>query len=375
MNARERFLAIASFEPVDRPLYWECAFWPETVPQWHEEGLPDAVGEPDPSVPPNYGIPLSVEEHFGFDPYYLDIRVQTRNLAPPFEVEVIEDHGDWELRRNGNGAIEKAPKGYTGMRAIMRSAIKTREDWDRIKEERIQPVLKGRVANYFDDLLDACAESTRPVRGIQCEHWLNLNELFGPKDLLRLLIDDPEWVKDMLGHLSEFFIGLAEQVLSRAVPDLAILGGDFCYKTGPLMSPKAFAEFLVPEFRKVADVLRSYGVPVIMMHTDGDCRSLIPLFIEAGANGVHPFEVTNGQTVVEVRDAYPDLIIFGGIDKKAIAAGPEAIDRELESKLPFMLERGGYFPYLDHAVDPTISFDNFVYYRRKLREIVEREMP
>ena len=374
MNARERFLATASFEQLDRPLYWECAFWRETVERWRHEGLPDARPEAGPSAPPNYGIPLSVEQHFGFDAYYLDLAVETRHLAPAFKEEVIEDHGDWVLRRNRNGAIEKAPKGHTGMRAIVDSGIKTRADWERIKEERIQPVLEGRTPGYFESLLDAAAQATRPVRGIKCEHWLNLCELFGPQNLLCLLLDDPAWVKDMLAYLSEFFIGLAEQVLSRAASDLAIIGGDFCYKTGPLMSPQAFAEFLLPEFRKVADVLRSYGVPVIMMHTDGDCRPLIPLFVEAGANGVHPFEVTNGQSIVEVRDAYPDLLIFGGIDKKAVSAGHEAIDRELESKLPFMLTRGGYFPYLDHAVDPTIPFDHFVYYRSKLREIVEREM-
>ena len=374
MNARERFLAIAAFEQVDRPLYWECAFWPETVERWRKEGLPDASSEGDSEVPRDSSIPLSVEEHFGFDPCYLHLPIQMRQLAPPFEEEVLEDHGDWVLRRNGNGAIEKAPKGHTAMRAIVKGAIKTREDWERIKEERIRPVLEERVPDRFESLLDACAGCTRPVRALQCEHWLNLNELFGPKELLCLLIDDPSWVKDMLGHLTEFFIGLAEQVLRRAVPDCAILGGDFCYKAGPLMSPDAFAEFLVPEFRKVADVLRSYDVPVIMMHTDGDCRSLIPMFIEAGANAVHPFEVTNGQSIVEVREEYPDLIMFGGIDKKAIAAGPEAIDRELGSKLPFMLKHGGYYPYLDHAVDPEISFDNFVYYRRRLNEIVEREM-
>jgi hypothetical protein len=139
------------------------------------------------------------------------------------------------------------------------------------------------------------------------------------------------------------------------------------------MSPEAFAEFLLPEFRRVADVLRAYGVPVIGMHTDGDFRELLPMFIEAGVNAVHPCEVTNGQTITAIRAAYPDLLIFGGLDKKAIAAGKEAIDHELESKLPVMLEYGGYFPYLDHAVDPAIPFSNFVYYRQKLKEIVERQ--
>ena len=374
MNARQRFLATAAFEPRVRPLYWECAFWSETVPRWRAEGLPAATAEPDPDLPPNYRIPLDVEEHFGLDPHYLELPVQTRHLSPPFEEQVLEDHGDWVLRRNHNGALERAPKGHTGMRSIVRGAVRTRADWDRLREERIRPVLDGRVPDYFDALLDQCATSPLPVRALSCEHWLNLCELLGTQQLLCLLLENPAWVKDMLGYLSEFFLALAEQVLRRAVPDCVIVGGDFCYKAGPLMSPAAFAEFLVPEFEKVTDLLRAYGVTVIMMHTDGDCRPLIPLFFQAGANAVHPCEVTNGQSIVEIREAYPDLLIFGGIDKKAVAAGPSAIDRELESKLPFMLKHGGYFPYLDHAVDPVISLENFTYYRRRLREIVEREL-
>ena len=159
----------------------------------------------------------------------------------------------------------------------------------------------------------------------------------------------------------------------RDIPDFPKPGILFRDITPLLASPAAFREFLVPEFRKITDVLKAYGVPVIMMHTDGDCRSLLPLFVEAGANGVHPFEVTNGQNIVEVRDAFPDLLIFGGIDKKAVAAGKAAIDAELDGKLPVMLKHGGYYPYLDHAVDPTISLANFTYYRHRLREIVERE--
>ena len=247
------------------------------------------------------------------------------------------------------------------MRAIVRGAIRTRQDWERIRDERIRPTLDGRVPADFDEVVNRAAQSARPIRALCCEHWLNLCELFGTQNLLCLLLDDPAWVKEVLGYLSEFFIAIAEQVLSRIVPDLTIIGGDFCYKTGPLMSPAAFREFLVPEFRKITDVLKAYGVPVIMIHTDGDCRPLLPLFVEAGANGVHPFEVTNGQDIVEVRDAFPDMLIFGGIDA------------ELDDKLPVMLKHGGYCPYLDHAVDPTISLANFTYYRHRLREIVERE--
>ncbi len=76
--------------------------------------------------------------------------------------------------------------------------------------------------------------------------------------------------------------------------------------------------------------------------------------------------------VVAVRKAFPRLQILGGLDKVKIAAGPPAIDEEMEAKVPFMLRSGGYVPYADHNVPPDVSWANFVHYRRRLEEIIRR---
>ena len=83
-----------------------------------------------------------------------------------------------------------------------------------------------------------------------------------------------------------------------------------------------------------------------------------------------PFEVTSGQDIREIRDAFPRLGMWGGLDKKALIEGPEAIDRELDSKVPFMLKRGGYIPLCDHSVAPDISWNNYLYYRKRLNEMI-----
>ena len=77
----------------------------------------------------------------------------------------------------------------------------------------------------------------------------------------------------------------------------------------------------------------------------------------------------------EVRKQYPHLLIQGGLDKTKVARGREAIDAELEAKLPFMLSQGGYIPHIDHTVPPDVSWDNFRYYWEKVREYVERYQP
>ena len=65
----------------------------------------------------------------------------------------------------------------------------------------------------------------------------------------------------------------------------------------------------------------------------------------------------------------------GGLDKTKVAEGRRAIDAELEAKLPFMLARGGYIPFCDHMVPPDVPWDNFLYYRERVRQYVERYQP
>ncbi len=66
----------------------------------------------------------------------------------------------------------------------------------------------------------------------------------------------------------------------------------------------------------------------------------------------------------------PDLRIAGGINKMKLFNNKKEIDKELE-KVPFLLKRGGYVPFIDHSVPPLISWENFVYYRNALNKMVD----
>ena len=367
MNARERYLATLAFEKIDRPPLYDCAYWSGLISRWYSEGLPH-LSDKEEDV-------ADVQRFLGLDTALQFMPLKTRHVCPPFEKEVLEDHGDWELLRNANGSTVRRLKRGGGIPSFVRGVVETRQDWERIKD-RFHPTLEGRVPDDWEQQVAAWRTRDYPLCGVLSEPWLNLVELMGPQRLLTLFYDDPQWLKEMIHYLCDFFIGLTDLVLRQVqpVPEICVVGGDFCYKAGPLMSPAAFREFLMPEFRRVIDVYRSYGVPAVMLHTDGDFRSLIPLILEAGVTGVHPFETTNGQNVVDIRKAYPRLQIFGGIDKRALESGPAEIDRELARRdIPFMVSQGGFIPYVDHAVPPDVSWDNYSYYRRRLNELATIE--
>lgn len=97
--------------------------------------------------------------------------------------------------------------------------------------------------------------------------------------------------------------------------------------------------------------------------------SAIPLYKEIGMNVMSPMEVAAGCDVVEIGRQYPDLVIFGGIDKRVLSQGREAIDRNLAYVLPPMKARGGYIRTCDHGVPAEVPYQEYVYYRKRCTEI------
>ena len=96
--------------------------------------------------------------------------------------------------------------------------------------------------------------------------------------------------------------------------------------------------------------------------------AVIDLYREIGVDVMSPFEVAAGCDVVEIGKKHPWLVLEGGIDKRIIAKGKPHIDRHLDDILPAMKKRGGYIPTCDHGVPAEVSFEDYLYFRRRLSE-------
>jgi len=76
--------------------------------------------------------------------------------------------------------------------------------------------------------------------------------------------------------------------------------------------------------------------------------------------------------VVALRQQYGrDLVMLGGIDKKAVAAGGQVMRDEVDRVAPVVAD-GGFFPELDHAAPPDISWTNIQAYYQYMRERLGR---
>jgi len=146
---------------------------------------------------------------------------------------------------------------------------------------------------------------------------------------------------------------------------------DICYNAGMLISPVMFEEFLLPYYQQLVSNARSRQRRRIyyQVDTDARCMPAISPYLKAGMDMMSPFEVANGCDVVEIGRQYPDLIMSGGIDKRVLAGGKDAIDARLRHIMPVMVARGRYIPTCDHGVPSDVSFENYLYYRSRICEL------
>ena len=382
MNDKERFHAVMNFEPCDRTLYWEQGFWGGTVQRWYKEGMAKrhgVIGLPaygdtvrGPATPIAIGdrICHDVGQGSGLDIPSLRVPVNLY-LCPAFKEETLEDQGDQMTIRDDLGIVKQMPKSRDSIPHFLSWPVQTREDFEMLAEERLDPDTPERFPVDWEAQVESLNtyDGVVAIGGYPCGFFGAPRFLMGEVELLMAFLQRPDLVRVIVDRLADLWATLYDRILSRLKVDCIHIWEDMSFKNGPLISPSLFEEFLVPAYRKVTDVARSHGVNTVLVDTDGDCRELIPLFLEGGVSGLYPFEVQAGMDVKEIREAFPTLQILGGVDKREIAGGPERIDAELEKRIPGMVERGGFIPMADHQVPPDVSWENYLYYRKRIVEM------
>jgi uroporphyrinogen decarboxylase len=353
MSFREAFRAIMNFERADFLPQFEWGYWPATIERWRREGLPEGV---------------QPWERFGLTWY--EHAPVNMGLLPHFEAELLRDEGDTYVQRQWDGVIVRRRKDDLSMPQWLDFPVKTRKDWDAIVE-RLDPLAPGRYPADWPQRVAAWQTRDHLLTPGCCQvsffGWLRA--LMGVENLLLAYHDDPDLIHAMNRHHLDFLRTVMEGELQEVQFDFAFIWEDMAYKGGPLISPAMVREFMLPYYRELFDFLRSHGITLILLDSDGDITQLIPLFTEVGVDGLLPFEVAAGHDVRLVREHHPRLRILGGIDKRALALGKDAIDAELDAKLPFMFERGGYLPSVDHHIPPDVSLEAFGHYVERCRQL------
>ncbi len=351
MTHRERFRRLMHYQTVDRGVHHEFGFLKETWERWHNEGLPAQYSD----------IP-SIEGYFGRDPVAM-VPVSF-GINPPFESKVLEEKPDSIVKQTSDGAIvEVQRRGQQTIPHYVKYPIESRKDWEAFKE-RYNPADPIRYHDYRGMAARFNAMDV-PV-GINAGSYLGwIRNWVGFERVAIWAYDERELLAEMVEHLADLFYKMLEPALKYIEVDFAHGWEDICFNSGPVIGPNIFREIVLPPMRRVMRLLRQHGVDVIATDCDGNIWALAPLWLEVGLNAMFPCEVNAGSDPVELRRKFGrDMLLYGGVAKKAIAGTKQEILDEMAKLAPVVAD-GGFIPMIDHRCPEYVSYDNYRFYQRE----------
>jgi uroporphyrinogen decarboxylase len=324
VTGRERFRETMRYGTPDRVPYFEEGLRDDVLERWHAQGLPKDA---------------DLSRMFHTD----------RRERVPVSLEP-------------RPAMKKWPASRRGLKALRR---------------RLDPADAGRFPEDWPARVGACKTRDHllelPIhrgffQSMGVGGWARFEQVIWQ------LSDCRSLVREIMDIHGEFAAALAERVLRELEVDFASFSEPIGGNEGPLLSPRTYEEIVLPSYRPVLDVLRRHGVETIVFVTYANARVLVPSILKAGFNCLWACEVNAEAMDYRAlrREFGRDLRLIGGIDLDTLLLSKAAIRREMEEKLPPLLDEGGYVPLADGRVRANIPFENYAYYRRLLEKITQR---
>jgi uroporphyrinogen decarboxylase len=173
-----------------------------------------------------------------------------------------------------------------------------------------------------------------------------------------MLYDDPDLVKTMLGLYFDWVVEVAKRVNQLGF-DAFVTADDCAFKGGLMFSPDTYRELVAPHYARMKEVL---DIPWLF-HSDGDISEVVPILIELGVTGVHPFE----NTAMDIRAAKKkfggEICIIGNVDLNLLGAGtPEEVDREIYELIRDLAPGGGYIVCSGNSLAGYLQPENVLAY-------------
>ena len=371
MTPRQRTIDTLTFATPDRVPFDPGGPRESTLARWHAEGLPQDVRWMD-----------FLLETLGIEPDRptvprVDLGVDFR-MIPQFEEEILEHVNGHYICRDWKGNVceisdrfdvtyLRQAKDFVTRRWIS-CPVAGRDDWLEMSR-RYDLDATGR---FPDDFAERCelaqARDWLLSVGFAGPFW-QMREWCGFEGLCIMMLDQPDLVAEMAEFWTGFVSAVLGRILEHIVPDRVFINEDMAYKIKAMISPAMTRRFCMPSWSRWSAQLRTAGVPIIDMDSDGFVGELIGLWIESGINVCDPLEVAAGNDIVACRQQFGRQIAFRqGIDKRAIAKGGAVLQDELNRIAPIVAD-GGYIPGCDHGVPSDISWPNFVDYSRRLAQV------
>jgi len=339
ITSRERILAAMEHRETDRVAITE-SIWGSTVARWRQEGLPQDE---------------SPQSYFG-----LELAGTPVDLSFQLEPRSIEETDRYVIRATEYGRVQKSWKGRASTPQLLDFPVKTRQDWEAYRSH-----LQWNDSRVkWDEALEANRMARAEGHFIQFGGRVGYQAVttFAPCETIWIaMIDDPEWITDMITTVTDLTVVAFEEMLGRGFEfDGVMCSDDLGYRNGTFFSTDMFRRFVMPVHQRYCDLAHARGLKA-QLHSCGNVMAFVPSIIECGYDALNPLEVKAGMDLIQMKKDFGEqLCLVGGIDILAMShPDPSVIEEEIRTKVTTAKKGGGYIFHSDHSIPDSVSFEQY----------------
>lgn len=202
-------------------------------------------------------------------------------------------------------------------------------------------------------------------------------DLVGFQHLAYMKTDDPELFADLYRKIGDLLVEIWTVFLKQYASQYAVcrMGDDLGFKTTTLVSPEVIREHVLPQYRRVIDLVHGAGLP-FLWHSCGNIFSVMDDVIALGIDAKH-----SNEDVIAPFDTwiarYSDRIgLLGGIDVDLLCKNSpaEVFDKVVEMGGRFRREANGYALGSGNSIPDYVPVEAYLAMVRAVHHIRECDM-
>ncbi len=222
---------------------------------------------------------------------------------------------------------------------------------------------------HVDDALESIriAVQTPEVRGGQlfflghCDICMPTADAFLPVFLEAMALE-PELVERYFEVTTDGLMPILSAQIDLGVNGI-VGANDWCFKTGPMMSPSMFRRFLVPSLKRIVEATHARGLPFVK-HLDGNTREILPILVdEVGIDAYHSVEPSAGMDIRELKRLYGSRIsLWGNLDcgDLLVHRSPAEVAEVAAALIRDLSPGGGFVLSSSNSIHDGIPHENLI---------------
>jgi uroporphyrinogen decarboxylase len=205
---------------------------------------------------------------------------------------------------------------------------------------------------------DLAADNILVAMGIDGTYGIPEGDGF--EEFLFSFFDSPQERKAEAQQRVEWAVEIMKRMI-HAGAEVMYNCSDYCFNSGPFISPKLFEEFIFPYLQYQVQELRSAGAMVIK-HTDGNILPILDMLVESGPHAIHSIDPIAGMDIGEIKTACQGKVaLMGNVNAAYLQTGPlESVEESAEYALKNGMPGGGYIFSSCNSIFEGIPLENYL---------------